>query len=217
MDRHAGRVAAQVREAAGGHVDVVIDVVGGPLFSSWPGLLGPHGRIVVAGAVAGPLVELDLRQFYLDQRRIIGSSMHTPSHFAELVALAREGELTIPVAETFQLDRIAEAQAVFRSGELVGKVVVELPSVASSLAGRGARLSRCLLGPPTQGEGPTESRGRYTDEAPSMRPEPGIAPCLSTARWPAGASVLGPSRIRTSDVGCSPRGKGLLPICLRSG
>jgi NADPH:quinone reductase-like Zn-dependent oxidoreductase len=127
VDRRAGGVAGQVRAAAGA-VDVVVDVVGGPLFAGWPGLLAPYGRIVVAGAVAGPIVELDLRQLYLRQRRIIGSTMHTPAQFADLVTIARGGDLPVPVAATFPLARLADAQSAFRAGDLVGKVVIDVAS-----------------------------------------------------------------------------------------
>ena len=46
-------------------VDVVIDLVAGP---QWPALLDvlrPLGRHAVAGAIAGPIVELDVRTLYL--------------------------------------------------------------------------------------------------------------------------------------------------------
>lgn len=66
-----------VTGASGGvGIDLVADVVAGELFTPWPGLVSRRGRIVVAGAIAGPVVPLDLRQLYLQQRMIIGSTMH---------------------------------------------------------------------------------------------------------------------------------------------
>lgn len=125
VDRRASDPAELV-EQQHGPVDVVVDVVGGPGFGRWLGALAPRGRIVVAGAVAGPVVELDLRTLYLQQRRIIGSTMHTPAVFAELVEVARRGGFRVPVAAVFPLERLADAQRAFRSGDAFGKVVIDV-------------------------------------------------------------------------------------------
>lgn len=128
VDRH-GDVEAQLAEvaAAGADgLDVVVDVVGGALFARWLAHLRRHGRIVVAGAVAGPRVEIDLRRVYLGQQRIIGSSMHTPADFGRLVDLARRGRLAPVVAAVFDLGDLHAAHEAFASGRLVGKVVVRV-------------------------------------------------------------------------------------------
>lgn len=124
VDRHLGEVHRQVAEAADGTINAVLDVVGGADFIGWSGLLSPRGRIVVAGAIAGPVVSLDLRQLYLDQRRIIGSTMHTPAHFGRLVELARSGAVRPVVAGRYPLEAISQAQADFAEKGFVGKLVV---------------------------------------------------------------------------------------------
>lgn len=124
VDRQAGDVHSQVAAAVGRPVDAVLDVVGGGDFAGWSGLLGSGGRIVVAGAIAGPVVTLDLRQLYLDQRRIIGSTMHTPAHFSHLVELARSGAIHPVVAGRFPLSAIRQAQEEFAAKAFVGKLVV---------------------------------------------------------------------------------------------
>lgn len=58
-------------------VDAVADVVGGDLLRSLLECFEPGGRHVVAGAVAGPVVELDFRPLYLEHRSVVGSSMWT--------------------------------------------------------------------------------------------------------------------------------------------
>ncbi len=126
VDRHQDPLGGSVRRAAGGPIDVVADVVGGPAFSGWPGILARGGRIVVAGAVAGPTVTVDLRQVYLEQRRIIGSTMHTRRHFADLVALARAGAVRPVIAHRFPLEEIHAAQRALTASGTVGKVVVDV-------------------------------------------------------------------------------------------
>jgi NADPH:quinone reductase-like Zn-dependent oxidoreductase len=126
VDRRSDDLAAEVRAVAGGPIDVIADVVGGDAFARWPGLLATEGRIVVAGAIAGPIVEIDLRQVYLRQRQIIGSTMHTPEHFADLVGLANEGRVVPLVAAELPLEEIHAAQRLMRAPETVGKIVIRV-------------------------------------------------------------------------------------------
>ncbi len=137
-----GRAADAVRRAGASHVitrdgaplrdqlvgagpfAVVADVVGGPSFGALLGALGTGGRVVTCGAVAGPLVEIDLRALYLQRRALIGSTMHTPSQFRRLVQDARAGHLDPPVARTYPLTEIHQAQKDFVSGDHVGKLVL---------------------------------------------------------------------------------------------
>lgn len=128
VDRSAPDVADHAVAAAarsGGEIDVVADVVGGERFGEWIDALRTGGRLVVAGAIAGPVVPLDLRRVYLGQRRIIGSTMHDPATFRQLVDLANAGAIDPPIAAVFPLERIAEAQVAIRSASSVGKIVLD--------------------------------------------------------------------------------------------
>lgn len=130
----AGKEAAVQRAGAGvvlrrdddppAAVDVVADVVGGPRLPALVDALTEGGRLVIAGAIAGPRVDLDLRRLYLHQRSVVGSSMHTPAHFAQLVAAANAGEVWPAVARTYPLAAIARAQADFLDKAFVGKLVI---------------------------------------------------------------------------------------------
>lgn len=126
VDRRSSSLTADIREASPGGVDVVADVVGGALFSEWLGVVARHGRIVVAGAIAGPRVSIDLRQLYLDQKQIIGSTMHTRADFRRLVEHARQGTIAPPIAAVHGLDSIHEAQRAIRNPATIGKVVLDL-------------------------------------------------------------------------------------------
>lgn len=105
-------------------VDVAVDVVGGPDFGALVDRLRDRGRLVTAGAIGGPVVTLDLRRLYLQQRTLIGSTMHTPAVFAELAATAVAGGVEPLVAATFPLSEIAAAQLRFVAGDFVGKLVL---------------------------------------------------------------------------------------------
>ncbi|MFP3883491.1 MAG: zinc-binding dehydrogenase [Actinomycetota bacterium] len=110
---------SEVRE-----VDVVLDVVGGTRFGEVVDRLRTGGRLTIAGAIAGPLVELDLRRIYLRHRKLIGSTMHTRPTFAGVVEMARQGTVSPLVAETFSLKEIRDAHARFGTKNFVGKLVV---------------------------------------------------------------------------------------------
>jgi NADPH:quinone reductase-like Zn-dependent oxidoreductase len=108
-----------------GEVDVVVDVVGGDEFGELLDRVRDGGRMVTAGAIAGPVVSFDIRRLYLRQRTLIGSTMHSPADFAELAAIARSGALRPIVGGTFPLGDIAEAQNRFLAKNFVGKLVLE--------------------------------------------------------------------------------------------
>ncbi len=115
---------AGLAAAAPAGVDVVADVVGGPQLGTLVDHLVEGGRCVIAGAVAGPVVAFDLRRLYLHQRVLVGSSMHTPAHFAELVDRARAGDVVPRVAASHPLAAIGDAQREFLGRAFAGKIVV---------------------------------------------------------------------------------------------
>ncbi len=102
--------------------DVVLDLVGGP---RWPELLDalvPRGRYVTSGAIAGPIVELDLRTLYLKDLTLIGSTRQDPRVFTDLVSYIEAGEIHPVVAETYPLRELRTAQEAFLEKSHMGKI-----------------------------------------------------------------------------------------------
>jgi NADPH:quinone reductase-like Zn-dependent oxidoreductase len=110
--------------AIGGQVDVVADVVGGPRFADFLSILRPLGRYVVAGAIAGPLVEADLRTVYLNQLMLLGSSFGTHADFAAILGFLAEEKLQPVLERTYPLHDLAAAQADFIAKRFFGKLAV---------------------------------------------------------------------------------------------
>ncbi|GHD83307.1 NADPH:quinone reductase-like Zn-dependent oxidoreductase [Salinibacterium amurskyense] len=123
VDR-ATDIAEQVRAAAPNGIDVVLDVVAGDLVHDGLPLLRKAGRWVVAGALGGHTIGFDVRDLYLHNLQLIGSTMHTPEHFELLMGMARRGEITPLVAATFPLAQAAEAQEELARRAHVGKIVL---------------------------------------------------------------------------------------------
>lgn len=123
VDR-AGDIPEQVRAAAPEGIDVALDVVAGELVGDGLPLLREGGRWVVAGALGGYGLTFDVRRLYLHNAQIIGSAMHTPTHFALLMDLARQGGVQPVVAAAFPLDQAAQAQEELARRGHVGKIVM---------------------------------------------------------------------------------------------
>jgi len=110
----------------GKSVDVVIDVVGGDRFPALLRVLRRGGRYAVAGAIAGPIVELDLRTLYLKDLRLIGCTIPEPGVFRDLVGYIERDEIRPLVARTYPLAAIADAQRDFLTKRHTGKIVLLL-------------------------------------------------------------------------------------------
>jgi NADPH:quinone reductase-like Zn-dependent oxidoreductase len=105
-------------------VDVVVDVVGGP---AWPGLLEVlrrGGRLAMAGAIGGPIVELDLRTLYLKDISLLGCTHQEDEVFENLIGYVERGEIRPVVARTYPLREIARAQQDFVAKAFTGKLVL---------------------------------------------------------------------------------------------
>ena len=122
--RETDLVQALDREA----VDVVCDLVAGP---QWPQLLDvlkTGGRYAVAGAIAGPLVELDVRTLYLKDLTFLGCTYQDPVVFQNLVTYIEKNEIQPVVAKSYLLEEIVQAQKDFLSKTLTGKLVMVPPA-----------------------------------------------------------------------------------------
>jgi NADPH:quinone reductase-like Zn-dependent oxidoreductase len=125
VTRDAGDLPAAAAEAAGGRpIDVVADVVGGDAFADLLSVLRPLGRYVTAGAIAGPVVRLDLRTLYLKQLELIGSTMGTHEEFAGLVGHIASGRIRPLLARTYPLSDVRQAQRDFVEKNFFGKLVL---------------------------------------------------------------------------------------------
>ncbi|NKK63516.1 zinc-binding dehydrogenase [Rhizobium leguminosarum bv. viciae] len=108
-------------------VDVVIDVTAGPSFPELLDILKRGGRYAVAGAIAGPIVELDVRTLYLKDLSFFGCTFQDDVVFENLVSYIESGEIRPLVARSYPLKNIIEAQQEFLSKGFSGKLVLTLP------------------------------------------------------------------------------------------
>lgn len=125
IDRASPSLIDDTHHALEGHaVDVVADLVGGELFNPLLQLLRPEGRYTTAGAIGGPLVQLDLRTIYLKHLAIHGSSQGTRAAFQRLMDYVNTGRIKPILDSQFKLSDFHRAQTYFMKKNFVGKVVV---------------------------------------------------------------------------------------------
>lgn len=125
-DATLGRDANYVQELGAGSVDAVVDLVAGPTWPSLLDVLRSKGRYAVAGAIAGPIVELDVRTLYLKDLSFFGCTVLEPEVFGNLVKRIEDGQIKPLVAETYPLREIAAAQSAFEAKGHTGKIVLSV-------------------------------------------------------------------------------------------
>ena len=124
-DRILPRAPENLRKALESErVTVVADVVGGPYWPTLVDILARGGRYTCSGAIAGPIVRLDLRTFYLRDLTFTGSTV-VPSHvFRDVVGYIERGEIKPVLAATYPLRELRAAQQAFVDKRHVGNIVV---------------------------------------------------------------------------------------------
>jgi len=124
-DRILPRAPDNLRAALGDEtITVVADIVGGP---DWPRLidvLDRGGRYTCSGAIAGPMVELDLRTLYLRDLTFTGSTVIDLDVMPNLVRYIEASEIKPALAATYPLAQLREAQTAFIEKRHTGNIVV---------------------------------------------------------------------------------------------
>ncbi|MFT5807669.1 MAG: NADPH:quinone reductase-like Zn-dependent oxidoreductase [Moritella dasanensis] len=108
-------------------VDVIVDNVAGAGFPTMLKLLKRGGRFVSSGAIAGPIVELDMRDMYLKDITLIGTTAWAEPVFKNLVNYIEQQDIQPVLAKSFPLSAIVEAQEEFLKKIHVGKFVLIPP------------------------------------------------------------------------------------------
>lgn len=123
LDRDADLIEILGRNS----VDVVVDLVAGPKWPSLLEVLRPGGRYAVAGAIAGAMVELDVRTLYLKDLSFFGCTVLAPEVFGNLIGRIERKEIKPLIAEVLPLRDINKAQEIFTEKGYIGKIVLEVP------------------------------------------------------------------------------------------
>jgi putative PIG3 family NAD(P)H quinone oxidoreductase len=117
-----------------GEYDVILELVGGDNLTRDVQCLAPHGRLVVIGTGAGARAEVDFGRVMHRRARILGSTLRSRSAEEKALVVRRladdvlpllaAGRVTVPVHETFPLERAQDAYDAFAAGGKFGKLVL---------------------------------------------------------------------------------------------
>ena len=107
-------------------VDVVIETVGDATWAHSVKSLKPGGRIVISGATSGAAPPAELNRVFFLQLSVVGSTMGTKPELADLIAFLQHTGLRPHIDRTLPLDQTGDGLAAMASGDLVGKIVIEI-------------------------------------------------------------------------------------------
>lgn len=125
LDRAPKDLSAALEAAIGRpDVTVVADIVGGDYFPTLIEAIARGGHYTCSGAIAGPIVELDLRTFYLNDLTFHGSTITPSQVFRNMVSYVEKGEIRPLLANTYKLADFHAAQTEFIEKNHVGNIVV---------------------------------------------------------------------------------------------
>ncbi len=117
-------------ESVGGPIDVLVDTVGGPVLRDALPLVRPRGRAALVGYTAGREFGVDLGDFLLADVSLLPVNLmsrgrEVAADAEQLLAELRTGALTLEI-ERHGIEQLAEAAERLRTGEAIGKVVLDL-------------------------------------------------------------------------------------------
>ncbi|MEX0367721.1 MAG: alcohol dehydrogenase family protein [Ruegeria sp.] len=119
------RAPQNLRAALGDEkITVLADVVGGDYWPTMVDVLERGGRYTCSGAIAGPMVTLDLRTLYLRDLTFTGSTVIDLDVMPNLVRYIEDGAIRPALAATYPLKDLHAAQTAFIAKQYTGNIVV---------------------------------------------------------------------------------------------
>jgi len=109
---------------AGKGVDVIMEHIGGKVFTRSLECLKTDGVLVTVGAHAGEVVPLDIIPFFRRQLRLVGSKNATLTELRTVMGFVAEGRLKPVIHAAYPLAEAAEAHRVVGSREIFGKALL---------------------------------------------------------------------------------------------
>lgn len=129
-------VAAQVTEAAGGPVDVVVDLVGGPYLAVDVAAAAPRGRVVIVGLLAGARHELDMGALLGKRLTVRGTVLRarsksekaevTHAFAGQVLPLLAAGTIRPVIEQVVPLAEAERAYDAMAADTTFGKIVLDL-------------------------------------------------------------------------------------------
>ncbi|MFI5234786.1 MAG: NAD(P)H-quinone oxidoreductase [Gemmatimonadales bacterium] len=134
LDQAIDTSVSEFRQRVTSPVNIVVDVIGGPVFADNLAVLAPRGRLVLLGFLAGGKFEGDLSLILRQRLEVIGTMMRArgPAERVELADLWRRellprfeaGTLRPVVGAVIPMAELARAHGLMEGNTLFGKCVL---------------------------------------------------------------------------------------------
>lgn len=105
-------------------VDVVLEHVGGEVFTKSVLATRWGGRVVTVGSTAGPQVTVDLRQIFFRQVEVRGSTMGSKGDLCEALGPIAEGKIKPVIDRVMPLSQARVAHEALEARQAFGKIVL---------------------------------------------------------------------------------------------
>lgn len=107
-------------------IDLVIESVGEATFNRSLAVLKGGGNIVVFGATTGDDVEINLRELFFNQYKLIGSTMGSREELHEMLQFIAKHQITPIIDRTYELDDVQEAFNHLEINKQFGKIAINM-------------------------------------------------------------------------------------------
>ncbi len=129
LDRNEVDFAREtLRLTADRGVDVVLENVGTPTWKQSLQCLARAGRLVTYGRTAGLIGETNIRELFIKQTRIIGTTMGNRREFAEVTRLVFQRRLRPVIDKVYPFEQLRAAHERLEAGAQFGKIVLSVGS-----------------------------------------------------------------------------------------
>lgn len=118
------RLGGRVRELAGTDADIVVEHPGRETMGASVYVVRPGGTVVTCAATSDYRLEIDARQLWMRQKRVIGTQLASPAEAAAFNTLADRGAIRPTLTAVYPLERAAEAARQMRANRHAGKLGV---------------------------------------------------------------------------------------------
>lgn len=117
---------ARTLKSKSGGFDIIIDSAAGDGFAELPGLCAPGASIGLYGGTTGKVNGLSMQPVFWKQISILGSTMGTPTDFADMLQFVEKQQITPVVDAIYPLENGAEAFEKMEKGAQFGKLVLSM-------------------------------------------------------------------------------------------
>lgn len=108
------------------NIDLILDNLGGALFSDYIEVIKPNGKIISFGNSMEEKINLSTRDLFYKQVNILGSSVGSKKEFIDMLSFVKNNNITPFVEYIFEFDKFLDAINLLKSKNYKGNIAIVL-------------------------------------------------------------------------------------------